>query len=96
MAILDPSSFKFEKYVYKRYKKGKLDKYKLVADSKGRNDFAGIFRSAIQKGRFRLHVRQCPRQQGKQVLRNGSGLQEKEGENFVCKDNFDKRKNPAR
>ena len=34
MAILDPSSFKFEKYVYKRYKKGKLDKYKLVADSK--------------------------------------------------------------
>lgn len=91
MDILDPSSFKFEKYVYKRYKKGKLDKYKLIADSKegtillvssGQPSRKGVSGFMYVNVRDNSENRFCEMEVACK----------KEGENFVCKDNFDKRK----
>ena len=91
MAILDPSSFKFEKYVYKRYKKGKLDKYKLVADSKEGTILLVSSDQPSRKGVFGFMYVNVRDNRENRFCEMEVACK-KEGENFVCKDNFDKRK----
>lgn len=91
MDLQGPDSFKFEKYVYKRYEKARLDKYKLVA-----NDREGsILLLSSEKPSRRGHIAYMyvnVKDNGENKLCEMEVACKTDGVILECKDNFAKRR----